>query len=128
MESDLLSCKNADHNQNVRIGCDIVHIPTFQQCVHQSQGKILEQLFTRHELAYSSEIHSRAGIFAAKESIIKAIGHLVPWHDIEITHQPSGKPTGNFCQPYNATIIDISIAHAGDYAIAYALIQTTVAS
>jgi len=72
-------------------------------------------------LSGNNSIEHLAGIFAAKETAIKALD-LGPgsWKTIKILKQPSGKPvielSGNLAG--SSMRCDVSISHAGDYAIA----------
>ena len=61
-----------------------------------------------------------AGIFAAKEAVMKAIdlsaGH---WLEIEISFQRDGKPSVRLSHPIPTSACALSVAHDGDYVIAF---------
>lgn len=104
---------------SMKVGCDIVYIPRFKKVIGRTPG-IRRRIFLPEEEKDASPEHL-AGIFAAKEATMKAIG--IPagrWHDIEIDYYESGRPkiklVGNSVSKYTC---DLSIAHDGDYAVAY---------
>lgn len=78
------------------------------------------RIFSPFELAFAETkpfpLHTLAGIFAAKEAIIKARGASVDTDSlakIEITHGQDGMP--------NFDGFSLSISHSNDYAVAVAL-------
>jgi len=71
---------------------------------------------------------SLAGIFAAKEAIIKASGSAWPqraifFNDIEVDHRPNGAPHARFLDavPANVQIL-LSVSHTQEHAIAFAMV------
>ena len=105
----------------IKVGCDIVHIPKFKKSAEAGGRKFFEKIFTAYELAGTPSIETLAGIFAAKEAAIKALGIPVgSWHNIEISHHKNGKPKikllGNSVSKYKG---EVSIAHDGEYALAF---------
>ncbi len=111
----------------VKIGTDIVSIKRFQSLISE---KSLERLFLPSELHDRKPEHL-AGIFAAKESVMKALG--IPagtWQKIEIIYEKNGRPKLNLALGLIAgksiSSSDLSISHDGEYAIASAvfLIET----
>ena len=114
--------KEDDKNISVKIGCDVVHIKRFGQSTRNGGEKFLDKIFLPAELANSTKLETRAGIFAAKEAIIKALNFLKAgdWQRIEIIKDKNGRPEIKF-DKLNKEIIsrDISISHDGEYAIAF---------
>ena len=55
------------------------------------------KIYTEEEMAYAQRKRNRserlAGFFAAKEAARKAFGHAIPWRDVGVSHERSGKPT-----------------------------------
>lgn len=102
----------------VRTGCDIVHIKKFKHSIER--GSFLEKVFTPYELNHTSSIESRAGMFAAKEAVIKALNLSTKnWKQIEITKNVNGRPEVNINTTHEEILShDLSISHDGDYAIA----------
>lgn len=116
------------------IGTDIVKISRFERLV---QNKIPDKIFTKSEAEYISSkknaAQTAAGIFAVKEALLKCFGTGLglPLCDICVAHKKSGKPyalfTGNakaYANALGVTNIDISISHDGEYATAYAIMET----
>jgi holo-[acyl-carrier protein] synthase len=107
----------------VEIGTDLIEIKRFRSRPLKSNSSFYNSIFTKSELEYclkySDPYPHLAGIFAAKESIIKCsnVPHKIT--DIEIAHDVHGKPSGNI---YNddTIIIKISISHTRSLAIAVA--------
>lgn len=103
-----------------KIGIDLVYIPEFQKRLERSGG--VEKVFIGSELAQNLKLEGLAGIFAAKEAFMKAIGRKIGWHDVWIEKKESGQPmifSPSLAQEQEASI---SISHDGDYTIAVALI------
>lgn len=104
------------------IGTDIVEISRIKKATQSTH--FTNRVFTKNEIEYamnkSKPEQSFAGIFCAKESIVKALGtgfRDLKFHDIEILHDDFGKP---YCNDKN---IMISISHCKEYATAVAFIK-----
>ena len=76
-----------------------------------------------------------AARFAAKEAAMKALGtgwsHGVRWRDIEVTREPSGKPTlrlegvaAQIAQRMGVKNISLSITHSGNLALAEVIFES----
>ena len=52
----------------VRVGADLVYMPRFRNVL----GKVQDKLFSPSEMK-NSEVEHLAGLFAAKEAVIKAL-------------------------------------------------------
>lgn len=113
-------------------GIDIVQISRMEDLVTH-HDRSLHRFFTEQEIAYcrSRGYHqyaSFAGIFAAKEALLKALGtgfRQGKWVDIEVTHTDLGAPIFVLHGYYKEAVRDkamqqpaLSISHDGDYAIA----------
>lgn len=101
------------------IGIDLVNIKKFKE------KKYIEKIFTENELSYANKKENKnqslAGMFAAKEAIVKACGlklSSILKKRIEIIHI-NNKPYGLLD---NKLWLNISISHDQDYAIALCLI------
>lgn len=105
-----------------KTGCDIVHITRFQKSVKKGGNNFLGKVFSSHELSANPSIETLAGFFAAKEAVVKALGLIGEWHNIEISKEDSGRPYVKVNYSNNEIIShDISISHDGDYAMASAI-------
>lgn len=117
------------------LGCDLCAIPRMEKIM--VDGRFLTRYFTQGERAYIAArargAQTAAGIFAAKEALVKALGTgfgpLAP-ADVEITHDASGAPaylinekTRAALQSRGADQVFLSISHDGDYALATAVLE-----
>lgn len=106
-------------------GIDIVYIPRFEKI--KNNQIIINKIFTSTEIDYFNKkgIESTAGIYAAKEAFLKALGlgiGDIDLKDIEILHKDNGAP---YLKLYNSAKekakdfnLSLSISHDNDYAIA----------
>ncbi|MEW5744057.1 MAG: holo-ACP synthase [Nitrospirota bacterium] len=93
------------------IGVDIVEIDRIRKAVERWDERFLQRLFTGKEIAHCLEKRdpapSLAARFAAKEALVKALGRHIPFTDIEILNEPSGKPVISF----RAVLPDVGVDH-----------------
>jgi phosphopantetheine--protein transferase-like protein len=102
----------------IKVGNDIVYVPRFKK--KMASGKICDKLFHKTEMKNNSVEHL-AGIFALKESCIKALALPIgSWLSMEVKKMKTGKPHIKFEKQFAKKIIsqDCSISHDGDYVIA----------
>ena len=101
------------------IGIDIEAINLMPVVVDYREDPFYVANFATTEIAYSilqpNTLATFAGLFAAKEAIVKADNNYlkIPFNQIVIDHLQSGKPVFNQ--------FAISIAHANEYATAIAI-------
>lgn len=99
------------------VGIDLVHIPEFDRQISLGGEALLERAFHPSERD-RTEVEHLAGLWAAKEAIIKALGMKVgDWLAIVISYTEAGKPLATV----NGRSVDISITHHGEYAVAVAV-------
>ena len=117
---------NLEHNvtnydKNFGLGLDVQLISELgiKASSDLKTNKEFKSIFTSTEIAYAeakvNTIETLAGIFAAKEAILKS-GYFTArpsLNEIEISHDQDGSPYFNNFK--------ISISHSGDYAIAIAI-------
>lgn len=79
------------------IGIDLCEVARMQRLL--DEGHSLRRMFTPAEQAYicgkgASAAQSMAGMFAAKEAVLKAFGTglAIPLTDVEIAHNDRGQP------------------------------------
>lgn len=105
----------------IKIGSDILQLKKFRTAFKKYPEKFERDIFLESELQ-NSEISHLAGLFSAKEAVIKALDLKAgSWKLIEIKHIKSGKPVLNLNTTINKKNIksyDLSISHHGDYVIA----------
>lgn len=117
------------------LGCDLCAISRMEKTLNDE--RFLGRYFTENERAYIRDrVHgaqTAAGIFAAKEALLKALGTGLgglALRDIEITHTRLGAPeyilNENLCAALgkiHAQRAFLSISHDGDYAMATAVLE-----
>lgn len=109
------------------IGIDIVDVERFKGAVERRGERFLRRLFTDSELLYARgkkrpETHLAAR-FAAKVSVMKAVGAHQNLRSIEITNDGSGRPVAEASGLDKNLRISISITHDGGLAVAKAVIE-----
>ena len=120
----------------IGIGTDIVECLRIAQMIERHGELFLGRVFTPHEIGYCSARKAAtqhyAGRWAAKESVLKALGtgwaRGVSWRDMEIRNDGDGKPritlTGGAKEISDSMGIDefvVSISHCRSHATAVAL-------
>ena len=114
------------------VGTDIIEISRIEEAIKRES--FVKKAFTAAEWEYirskGRPAESAAGIFCAKEAISKALGtgisKGVRLCDIEIIHEPSGKPKAvlygaarQFFESLGCGRIELSISHSKKYAVAF---------
>jgi len=122
----------------VGLGLDIAEIDRIEAAITRHGAPFLERLFTPAEVSYCESHKNRferyAARFAAKEAAMKALGtgwsHGVRWRDIEVTREPSGKPTlslagaaREIAARLGVKNISLSITHSGNLALAQVIFE-----
>ena len=109
---------------NFRVGTDIIEVKRFREKPIEKNKKFYNSIFSKTELShckkYANPYSHLAGIFAAKESVIKCIDKPLPLHDIEIKWNSQGRPSAIISN--KKLEINVTIAHTDKHAIAFALV------
>lgn len=123
----------------VGTGVDIAETARLEQALARHGERFAKRLYTPGEIAYCERFKNKAeryaARFAAKEAAFKALGtgwgEGVRWLDVEITHQPSGKPelvlTGRAAQlarQLGVTHTAVSISHSDRYVVAQVIFES----
>ena len=119
------------------VGIDVLDVVRMEKFVQNEH--FLEKYFTPYEIEYVQKTNrqtlSLAGLFAAKEAFLKAlgigIGGGIDLNDIEINHDANGKPYLNVLSKKSKIMltamsveeIAISISHADEIATAICIIK-----
>lgn len=119
------------------VGIDVLDVVRMEKFVQNEH--FLEKYFTPYEIEYVQKTNrqtlSLAGIFAAKEAFLKAlgigIGGGIALNDIEIRHDTNGKPfldvlsnkSKIMLKTMSVEEIAISISHADEIATAICIIK-----
>lgn len=121
------------------IGCDLVDEARFRKSMARRGGAFCRRIFTDVETEYCQSkkdpIPHFAARFAAKEAFLKALrtgwSGGIGWRDVGVVNQPSGAPdlvvTGkarDIFDQLGGRQVHVSLAHAGEYAIATVVIET----
>lgn len=114
------------------IGADIVAVDRFRKL--KNKEEFLAQFLSAEELSTAPKIKQDlfyASLFAVKESVLKALGCGLSqgsyWHHIRISKNNQISLSGPLLEmiPKNShPSIRVSISGAGEFAIAYAIIET----
>jgi len=112
------------------IGNDIEQVSRFKEII-ANKPQLLSKIFHKSELDYAmnkkNPDQSLAGIWCAKEAVLKAFGEIADLTPrcIEVTRKQSGMP---ICKLINENIkifdfnISVSISHTKEYASASAIL------
>jgi holo-[acyl-carrier protein] synthase len=124
----------------VGLGIDVIEIHRIEETVRRYGEKFLSRIFTKNErelcLSRKDSASCLAARFAAKEALYKALAafhnddFLLPFHDVEISKDDSGKPFFVFHDKALQTIktikienIHLSITHSRIFAAAIVIIE-----
>jgi holo-[acyl-carrier protein] synthase len=117
----------------VGTGVDIVETSRIERVLERHGERLARRLFTAAEISYCEKFKNKAeryaARFAAKEAAFKALGTGwrggVRWVDVEVSHQPSGKPelvlrgrAQELAHALGVAQTAVSISHADRYAMA----------
>lgn len=120
------------------IGVDLVDIKRISLAIERWRERFINRVYTareinlsRHSPRFASSLALR---FAAKEAFSKAIGlgmrRGIRWRDIEIVHNPSGRPElmlrGNalrLCQNEGIEGWYVTLSDEGDYGVAVVVLE-----
>ena len=110
------------------IGIDLCEITRMQTLL--DEGRSLRRMFTAEEEGYirskgASAAQTMAGMFAAKEAVLKALGTgmTIPMTDIVISHTELGQPIVTLAgkaAEFGGTML-VSITHEAGMAAAFAV-------
>ena len=118
---NFINKKHKTTQMKYNVGIDIEKISRFEA----RNKKFLDKIFTKKELKHSKNKNSIAGIFCAKEAVIKACSPFekLNFDSIEIMHTKSGAPYAKLISKrIKNSNIKISISHSDDYATAFAIV------
>jgi holo-[acyl-carrier protein] synthase len=122
----------------VGTGVDLAETARIAQSLERYGERFIKRICTPAEIAYCEKFKNRAeryaARFAAKEAAFKALGtgwgKGVRWLDVEVTHQPSGKPelvlTGRaqeVAMELGVARMALSISHAERYVVAQVIFE-----
>ena len=118
----------------VGIGIDVVDIARFERSITRTPA-LAERLFAESERGRPAR--SLAARFAAKESLIKALGGhaVIRWHEMQVVQDTEGNPdfelSGGLAEHVRALGIDrvhLSMSHDAGIASAFVVLEADRAS
>ena len=123
----------------VGTGVDIAETARIAQSLEHYGERFVRRICTPAEVAYCERFKNKAeryaARFAAKEASFKALGtgwgKGVRWLDVEVTHQPSGKPelvlsgrAQEVARELGVVRMSLSISHADRYVVAEVIFES----
>jgi holo-[acyl-carrier protein] synthase len=114
--------------RNLNVGIDIIEIERFRnKPLSDANSSFYNSILTEKELSYcmkySDPYPHIAGIFAAKESLIKCLSQPVRMTEVEISHNQGGRPlVALYSKKKKKLRARISITHTRSIAVAIAII------
>jgi holo-[acyl-carrier protein] synthase len=79
----------------IGIGIDLAEVERYH-FDEVKRERFARKVYTEEEMRYAMRKRlwpeRLAGFFAAKEATRKAFGHAIPWRDVGVSHERSGKP------------------------------------
>lgn len=115
----------------MKIGTDIIQINRIEKSLEKFGDTFKHKFLNESEIKRAKKIESIAGLWAAKESISKAlgcgIGAELSFHDITITKNKKGAPSFTLSPKaqkiHKIQNSSLSISHDGGFAIAIVVIH-----
>ena len=122
----------------VGTGVDLCEVARIKEAIARHGRRFVERVYTEREIAYAERKANRyerfAARFAAKEAAMKALGTGwrggLGWRDLEVTNQPSGRPTLTFhrkaaeiAAKLGVRNISLSITHTAEQAMAMVILE-----
>jgi len=117
---------------NMGVGIDIVLVSRVEKILNsKNKDRFLNKIFSDKEVSSSKHKYNQSqyfsGRFAAKEAIKKALSSysdnsMPTFKSLEILNNANGKPYVSIKSKKQPNI-DISIAHDGNYAIAFCVVK-----
>jgi holo-[acyl-carrier protein] synthase len=119
-------------------GVDIAETSRIEGSLERHGERFTKKVFTPGEIEYCNKFKNRAeryaARFAAKEAAFKALGtgwrEGIRWLDVEVVHQPSGKPelvlkgrALEVAQELGVTRMSVSISHSDRYVVAMVIFE-----
>jgi holo-[acyl-carrier protein] synthase len=114
----------------LNVGIDVIEIERFRnKPLNDENASFYHSIFTESELLYcmkySDPYPHFAGIFAAKESILKCLTRPIKMIEIEVSHNRDGKPRiAAHTKKIKAMQARVSITHTRSIAIAVTITRS----
>ena len=117
----------------IGLGLDLAEVARYQ-FDDTALAWFARKVYTAEEMAYATRKRNRAerfaGFFAAKEATRKAFGHAIPWRQIGVSHERSGKPiiklfgaAEGLIAHRGVSVIHLTITHTATMAAAVVILE-----
>ena len=117
----------------VGLGIDVAEVERYR-FDERRRAWFARKIYTEEEWAYAMRKRNwaerLAGFFAAKEATRKAFGHAIPWRQVGVSHEASGKPIIKLYGKAERLIasreisrIHLTITHSGNVASAVVVLE-----
>lgn len=118
----------------VGLGMDIARVERYR-FDENALAWFARKIYTETEMTYAlrkrDSAERLAGFFAAKEATRKAFGHWIPWREVGVGHERSGKPTiernatiSRLMALRNVRSIHLTITHDAAVAAAVVILES----
>ncbi len=115
------------------MGIDLAEVERYQFDA-ETRARFARKVYTDEEMTYAMRkrhwAERLAGFYAAKEATRKAFGHAIPWRDVGVTHERSGRPAIRLYGAAEALIaargvraIHLTITHTATTAAAVVVLE-----
>jgi holo-[acyl-carrier protein] synthase len=117
----------------IGIGIDLAEVERYQFDEVQ-RARFARRVYTDEEMRYAMRkrhwAERLAGFYAAKEATRKAFGHAIPWREVGVTHERSGKPaiqlfggSAGLVEQRGVRAIHLTITHTAATAAAVVILE-----
>ena len=117
----------------IGLGIDLAEVERYK-FDEDERARFARKVYTEEEWAYAMRkrhwAERLAGFYAAKEATRKAFGHAIPWRNVGVTHERSGKPTiklfgtaAALIEQRGVTAIHLTITHTASMAAAVVVLE-----
>jgi holo-[acyl-carrier protein] synthase len=117
----------------IGIGMDLAEVERYR-FEERALAWFSRKIYTEEEMAYAMRKRNwperLAGFFAAKEATRKAFGHAIPWRQVGVSHERSGKPiillygkAHALLEYRGVTAVHLTITHTASMAAAVVVLE-----
>jgi holo-[acyl-carrier protein] synthase len=117
----------------VGMGTDLAEVERYR-FDESALARFARKVYTEEEMSYALRkrhwAERLAGFFAAKEATRKAFGFAIPWREVGVSHERSGKPVLRFYGAASAllerrgvTRTHLTITHTATMAAAFVILE-----
>jgi len=115
------------------IGTDLAEVDRYR-FDQERLASFARRVYTDEEMAYAMRKRNwaerLAGFFAAKEAARKAFGFAIPWREVGVSHERSGRPilkffgaASNLPERFGVVRLHLTITHTATTAAAVVILE-----